>query len=152
MTRRVVPILTENEQLRLWQGISVRGLEECWPWQWSKLTTGYGQMELRRENSRQNWATHILVYASLFRHDNTLDVMHSCDNRTCCNPIHLSQGTRQQNMEDASHKGRMGKGWDTAASIKEIQNLRLNGDSFTMIAKQLGISRSHACRLAKVRL
>lgn len=30
-----------------------------------------------------------------------LDVMHSCDNPPCCNPEHLSEGTRRQNIRDS---------------------------------------------------
>jgi hypothetical protein len=34
-------------------------------------------------------------------------VMHSCDNRKCVNPLHLSIGTQSQNMKDASLRGRL---------------------------------------------
>ncbi len=34
-------------------------------------------------------------------------VMHSCDNRKCVNPLHLSCGTQVDNMDDCRAKGRL---------------------------------------------
>ena len=34
------------------------------------------------------------------------DIMHSCDTPLCCNPDHLSPGTRSTNMKDSVAKGR----------------------------------------------
>ena len=33
-------------------------------------------------------------------------IMHTCDNRACCNPEHLVLGTQQENIQDAQRKGR----------------------------------------------
>ena len=34
-------------------------------------------------------------------------IMHTCDNRACCNPEHLVLGTQSENIQDAHDKGRM---------------------------------------------
>ncbi len=36
-----------------------------------------------------------------------MDACHTCDNRGCCNPGHLYEGTRKQNMGDAKERGRL---------------------------------------------
>ena len=35
-----------------------------------------------------------------------MDVMHICDNPACFNPLHLTIGTRQENLIDCVQKGR----------------------------------------------
>jgi hypothetical protein len=76
----------------------------CWIWQGSKSNSGYGQISY---NGR-TCSVHRTVYELLneaIKEGNV--IIHSCDNRSCCNPEHLSQGTQKANMQDASSKGRM---------------------------------------------
>lgn len=72
---------------------------------------GYGSMSYRGKA----WPAHKL---SFFLHnghiDHDLDTMHSCDYPPCCNPAHLSQGTRKQNIRDSikrrrGHKAQINK-------------------------------------------
>lgn len=46
------------------------------------------------------------------------EVMHRCDNRRCVFPLHLTTGTRQQNLEDARAKGRMA-GWGSGKKLTD---------------------------------
>jgi len=53
-------------------------------------------------------------------------VLHRCDNRRCVNPDHLFLGTRKENLEDMTQKGRRVKGEShgmkrlTEAQVREI--------------------------------
>lgn len=39
-----------------------------------------------------------------------IDVLHECDEPACVNILHLFLGTHQENMQDASRKGRIARG------------------------------------------
>lgn len=91
---------------RFWQRIDRGGgPDACWPWTGARCPSGYGRVKiLGRCRSPHRFALewHIqdLVPTGLV-------VMHSCDNRLCCNPAHLSIGTYKDNAQDAARKGRL---------------------------------------------
>ena len=80
--------------------------ENCWEWT-GATAVGYGYLGLgRREDGiagahRISWQLH---YGEI---PPGMDVCHHCDNRKCVRPDHLFLGTRRQNMQDASRKGRL---------------------------------------------
>jgi hypothetical protein len=54
-------------------------------------------------------ASYASIFSFLWHHGDLLvgnEVCHTCDNNVCGNPLHLWQGTHQQNMIDCSKKGR----------------------------------------------
>lgn len=75
----------------------------CWEWRGFIGPLGYGAVNF----DGRRWAVHRLFYTW---HKGEipagLKVLHSCDNRKCCNPAHLSVGTQQDNLEDMRQKGR----------------------------------------------
>lgn len=77
----------------------------CWEWKGAKSAGGYGRLKVKGVA----WMAHRY---SLFLHQGTLGqdtvVMHSCDNPSCINPAHLSEGTQKDNMADCKAKGRLG--------------------------------------------
>jgi hypothetical protein len=67
--------------------------------------SGYGDIVFKT----QTWKVHRLLWVLL--HGPIPEwpkavVIHSCDNRLCINPEHLSLGTQQDNIRDCVHKGR----------------------------------------------
>lgn len=76
--------------------------------------------------------------------------MHSCDNPPCCNPRHLSPGTRQDNVDDCVRKGRVvslkgstrGNAKLTEQQVLHILDLRENGATQRAIASKFGVHHS----------
>jgi hypothetical protein len=76
----------------------------CWLWQGFVQKTGYGDVSYRGRQRRIHRVMYEICNGPLIP---GLDVCHSCDNPSCINPAHLWQGTTQENMRDASAKGRI---------------------------------------------
>lgn len=88
---------------RFWEKVARADSSACWAWNGSRVGRGYGQF----------WDGDRLIVAHrwLYEHLNgpvpgDIDICHSCDNPSCCNPDHLFAGSRAENMQDCSRKGR----------------------------------------------
>ena len=93
----------------------------CWESTLATITNGYCQMSVNIDGSNRKELVHRLAYSiwrdkslvelkELFQ--NGIEILHSCDNRICFNPDHLSLGTRKENINDAYQKGRLYKFWN----------------------------------------
>lgn len=77
---------------------------ECWPYhRLDKL--GYGRFNKQGPYAFAHRTAWIIAHGDI---PAGMDVMHSCDNRSCCNVAHLSLGTHDDNMRDMAVKGRSG--------------------------------------------
>ena len=96
MPRRGAGIFNTKEDV--WGRIQTASPEECWLWVGKSISSnGYPVMGYQRVNRKA--AT--LAYESFFKTEVPPGkvLMHSCHNRLCCNPHHLSVGTYSENNQ-----------------------------------------------------
>lgn len=99
--------LTNKQINNFWN--KVEKTDTCWNWN-ADTISGYGRLNL-------NGITYLAHRVSLFISGKKIDlrkkekgakgviVMHTCDNRKCVNPSHLSISTQLENIRDSVRKG-----------------------------------------------
>lgn len=96
--------------------------------------------------------------------------MHSCDNPPCCNLAHLTWGTKADNTQDASRKGRLNFGDAnptrrlnhllpkgsaragaklTESKVREIRELVAAGQSCSVVADRFGVCSSNISMIVR---
>lgn len=102
----------------------------------SVQNNGYGQV---RRNGKL-WLAH--RWAALLAHGPCPPgqvVRHSCSNRLCVNPAHLSYGTQGDNLLDRRDSGKVYRKLD-AARVAVIKSRLIKGEMLRVIAADYGVS------------
>jgi len=85
------------------KNISINPQTHCHEWLGAKNSAGYGYVKIDNRVIRVHRVTYALHYGEIKKGQ---VIMHKCDNRSCCNPVHLESGTQIENMRDMVSKGR----------------------------------------------
>ena len=117
----------------------------CWEWTGVLDKDGYGRTWYK---GRGNVLVHRFVYETFVGPlIPNMVIMHSCDNRACALPDHLSQGTVKDNVQDALKKGRAYIGANnsnaklTEFQVKTIHQMHATGVSINKLSKTFNVSR-----------
>ena len=146
----------EDRTGEFWSRVKVVG--DCWEWQGTICSNGYGSTHLFKHWTR--WAHRVSYLLSKGDIPPGKEILHSCDNRRCINPEHLSVGTRKQNMLEASKRGKLTH-WDrprgelnassvyTEALIREAYLRVKSGQPQERVISELGITKVTLKRVIK---
>jgi len=137
---------------RFWEKVKIVDDDtSCWEWQ-GGIVDGYGKFNDGTKNGdRSHRVAYKLENGPI---PDGMEVMHSCDNRKCCRPDHLSVGTKQQNMADMISKGRQARGekkWTAKMTAEKVLKLRERhdaGETLASLAPEFGISEKTASMIA----
>lgn len=136
---------------RFWSKVDKNGpiireeLGECWLWDAARLDNNYGVLWLNGRNVNAHRISYLISRGYI---DDTLPVLHRCDNPPCIRPEHLFQGTYSDNMYDKELKGRGMRGRTHDGMITPIQALEIysrykSGERSADICKDYDISRQY---------
>lgn len=138
---------------RFWSKVRKSNKNECWEWESSKDTGGYGCFWL---NGGSRIAHRVAYKLTVGEIPNGLCVLHICDNRACVNPAHLYLGNHADNMADMERRERgnhpaaeqHGMAKLSWKGVGEIRKLGASGMySLAEIGRKFNISYQHADRI-----
>lgn len=139
----------------LWSKVDVRSENECWTWKGMATKSGYGRTWI----NDVGYYAHRVIYNLAYPGEITLKaptnrramgfLMHTCDNRICCNPAHLRVADIKTNNEDCVKKGRKKlpigenhhKSVFTNDEIQQVLEMRKSGQTARQIAMTMNKKR-----------
>ena len=82
---------------RFWDKVNIKNEDECWEWQSTISTNGYGQFRYYNQIFFAHRVSYTITNGPI--PEGKL-ILHKCDNRLCVNPSHLYCGTQADNIND----------------------------------------------------
>ncbi|HSS95777.1 MAG TPA: HNH endonuclease signature motif containing protein [Terriglobales bacterium] len=149
--RNGAPVVRTREQAikLLGTNFTVRG--ECHEWRGAKTKGGYPLITFR---GKTRYAHRLALENKIGKLKRGICALHRCDNPPCINPDHLFAGTKKDNSEDMTQKGRWGNkvmpgslnGFArlTEGKVKRMRQMKGRGRSYREIGLLFGVAASTA--------
>lgn len=107
--------------------------DQCWQWLGGTSDFGHGRMKIAGTLVSPHRYIYEMFVGSLADSDK---VLHTCDNPSCVNPLHLYKGNNSDNMKDCAARGRLGVQRDPSFTQGENRpTAKLNDDAVREIRK-----------------
>ncbi len=135
-----MPKIKLDVESRFWSRVDIGSPQECWPWNASYFSNGYGRISINHKWVKANRVAWKLSFGEIPTGVgyHGICVLHKCDNRACVNPSHLFIGTHAENIADMCAKGRHAR----KLSDADVQEIKNADGTHSEIAKRFGIARS----------
>jgi len=139
--------LSQSDSQRFWSKVDKKDPTECWEWTAALHRLGYGQFRVGGKYGKIVASHRVAMALTDDNFDEAKHCLHRCDNRRCCNPMHIWLGDHDENMKDASTKDRMrspriGNGHTKIPPEKyaEIADLMRSGLNKSEISRRFGVT------------
>ncbi len=100
---KYVPRPRRDWRDRFLDKVAIGGAFDCWIWKGALSKNGYGSFKKDGKPMTTSRLAYLLANGN---EAGDLMVLHTCDNRACCNPAHLYLGDVKQNTRDMMERGR----------------------------------------------
>jgi hypothetical protein len=120
----------------------VKAESGCHEWIGCLMPNGYGQVHLNGKTAYAHRVAYELTNGPI---QDGLFVMHSCDNRKCVNPDHLSLGTCDNNMSDMVNTTRQAAGMKNShakLTDEQVRQIRIESGNHSATARRYGVSQT----------
>lgn len=126
---------------RFWSKVNVKkSLQDCWTWNGATRHHGYGGIKVKGRVMRAHRVAWELYNNQEMSDD--MHALHKCDNPACCNPRHIYQGSRSDNMKDVRDRSFGGSRKLTQSDVDEIRKGLAKGDKHNWLAQEYGVSKA----------
>lgn len=116
----------------------------CWIWT-GLIRDDYGLIKYKINSKIHQYRAHKFSY---FLHKGEIPsgllILHSCDNKLCVNPDHLTLGSDKKNAKDRVERGTIRKSRFTKEDVQQMRKLKEEGQLYTYIGKQFNTHPTHA--------
>jgi hypothetical protein len=142
-----------EDENRFWSKVETGDEDECWECVAMALDSdGYGQFWCNNKNNSSHRVSFQLKHNRLINEG--MSIMHSCNNRSCVNPFHLSEGTNTENSKYMVETGQSLKGEKNKSSkltekqVLEIRHKHANTDKgCRKLGKEYGVDHTTIMRI-----
>lgn len=97
---------TGSLEERFWRKVNKNGQDDCWEWTGAVSCSGYGVLQKGSRGQGIVRAHRLSLEIHKGKIPENALVLHSCDNKLCCNPSHLSIGDYSRNIKEAYERKR----------------------------------------------
>jgi len=123
---------------RFWRFVTKLSDSECWEWQGSRSSKGYGKLPYGSEQQAHR-VSYIIFKGEI---PDKMMVLHHCDNPSCVNPSHLYLGDNQQNMIDMISRGRAKpRGKKPTLTDDQVRLVAASTETVSKLKEQFGVGR-----------